>query len=592
MALTVPASMEAVIQDFDRSACPFDVHAVQQGLATARAALGQVSDAENIGAWSEVLAFTLVEGRNYGGPSPWGTYFCPFMSVENAAGETVYQPDISKADGAVVDHWRWRARSLVSPVLRARYADLAWDLGSKIAGSRREVEMARLAVDAYVASAHVLSEGLDKFTAVLRALDLAILIQDRERTEQSRAALLRLHREAVDEGRGLWWFACDRLMTEKNAGVTDEERDQLVVDLEGLVLLYGDTSPERFNPRFLQDAAERLIRHYTRLRRGEDVRRLHAAIARAFEHHASLGNALLASAVLQTAVNSYREAGLAEESRRVRMLMEEKIGQAAGEMAAIETEIKIPKDDIEKFLDSVVLADLGQTFVRIAVELLPKRSRLEAAVQKTLEDAPLMALMPMRIMADDHVAGMVGSVMDDPRGRLLQQASMELALSAIWLHAALDRTIQRHQPTPEHFVAWANRLGLFDDVSFLLQGVQAWLDGDLTKAGHVLVPQVERGLRSIVGQLGKPVTKPHPAIRDVGVAVTMGDVLYNDEVAEALGADITLYLLAVYADPRGMNLRNRVAHGQLGAVTEAMVQLVIHTLLIFGIWKELANKRR
>ena len=274
------------------------------------------------------------------------------------------------------------------------------------------------------------------------------------------------------------------------------------------------------------------------------------------------------------------------------MLMEEKIGQAAGEMAPIETEIKISRDDIERFLNTVVLENLGQTFVRVAVEFLPKRSLLEAAVRKTLKDAPLMALMPMRIIADDHVAGLVGSVMDDLAGRLLQQANMELGLSAIWLKAAFDRTIHRHQPMPEHFVLWANRLGLFDDVSFLIEGVHAWLVGDLTKAVHVLVPQVERGLRSIVGQLGKPITKPHPAVRDVGVAVTMGDALYNDEVAEGLGPDITLYLRVVYADPRGMNLRNRVAHGQLGVVTEAMVQLVIHTLLVFGIWKELANKRR
>jgi lysyl-tRNA synthetase class 1 len=409
MALTVPASIEAVIQDFDRSACPFDVHAVGQALATARTALGQVGDAENIGAWSEVLAFTLAEGRSYGGPSPWGTYFCPFMSVKNAAGETVYQPDISKADGAVVDHWRERARSLANPALRARYADLVWDLGPKIAGSRREVEVARLSVDAYVASAHVLPEVLGKFTAVLRALDLAIVIQDGERVELSRAALLQLHREAVDEGHGLSWFAWDRLMTERNAGVTDAERDQLVADLERLVLLYGDTSPERFNPHFLQHAAERLIRHYTRLCRGGHVRRLHEVIARAFEHHAGLSDAFLASAVLQTAVNSYREAGLAEESRRVRMLMEEKIRQAAGEMVPIETEIKIPKDAIEEFLEAVVLENLEQTFVRVAVEFLPKRSRLEAAVQKTSEDAPLMALTPMRIMADDHVAGMVGA---------------------------------------------------------------------------------------------------------------------------------------------------------------------------------------
>jgi len=62
-------------------------------------------------------------------------------------------------------------------------------------------------------------------------------------------------------------------------------------------------------------------------------------------------------------------------------------------------------------------------------------------------------------MPEGNVAGLVGSVMDDPAGRLLQQANMELGLSAIWLKEAFDRTIHRHQPMPEHFVSWANRLG-------------------------------------------------------------------------------------------------------------------------------------
>jgi hypothetical protein len=35
-----------------------------------------------------------------------------------------------------------------------------------------------------------------------------------------------------------------------------------------------------------------------------------------------------------------------------------------------------------------------------------------------------------------------------------------------------------------------------------------------------------------------------------------------------------------------------VAHGQLESVTGSLVQLVIHTLLVFGIWKELAERRR
>jgi lysyl-tRNA synthetase class 1 len=197
-----------------------------------------------------------------------------------------------------------------------------------------------------------------------------------------------------------------------------------------------------------------------------------------------------------------------------------------------------------------------------------------------------------RIMAADHVTSVVGSVHDDPLGRLLQRATMDIGLSGIWLHAALERIIGNLQPMPEHFAAWANRLGLFDDTTFLLEGVRAWYEGDLIKAVHVLVPQVERGLRSIVGQLGHPVTKPHPTVPDIGVAVSMGDILYREEITAALGPDLTLHFLTLYADPRGMNLRNRVAHGQLDAVTTSLVQSIIHTLLLFGIWKELAEKRR
>ena len=46
--------------------------------------------------------------------------------------------------------------------------------------------------------------------------------------------------------RAQWWFAFDRPIEEKNGGVTNAERQQLVADLERLVLYYGDVSnPEK-----------------------------------------------------------------------------------------------------------------------------------------------------------------------------------------------------------------------------------------------------------------------------------------------------------------------------------------------------------
>jgi lysyl-tRNA synthetase class 1 len=205
-----------------------------------------------------------------------------------------------------------------------------------------------------------------------------------------------------------------------------------------------------------------------------------------------------------------------------------------------------------------------------------------------------MAHLQRMIIADDHVAAKIGSVHDDPFGRLLQQTNLSFGLDAIWLQEALFRTVEAHNALPEHFAGWANRLNLFDDITFLVEGVRAWYDRDFIKAVYVLVPQIERGLRSIAGKLGRPLTKPHPTLSDVGVAIGMGDILNSPDLTAALGPDFSLHFLALYADPRGMNLRNRVAHGLINseAISEQLVRLLIHSLLVLGIWKELAEKRR
>jgi hypothetical protein len=327
--LVVPAAIEAVIQDFELTEVPFTISDIASKLEKERRTLQYLSDAEKLGAWAEVLAVALVDTSIHA--SPWGTFFGPMASGTNKDGKTVYFPDIAGVDSRVIAHWTGRAKTLNHQVLKARYADLVWDMSTVISGTRRDPEMACLAIDAYLASipSTVLAESHDRFGAALRALDLASLIRDPERTERARAALLQLHREVMNARKGPWWFAFDRLIEDKNAGVTEAERQQLIADLEDLVLHFGDTSkPESFNPHAVQDAAKRLIRHYRRLHRPDDVKRLHEAIARDFEHFAGLGDAMLASAVLQTSVNAYRDAGLPEDSKRVLVLMQEKIGQA------------------------------------------------------------------------------------------------------------------------------------------------------------------------------------------------------------------------------------------------------------------------
>lgn len=593
--LQIPPPIEEVIQSFDRTEVPFTVQDVGQALSKARGELQQPTEAEIFGTGAEKLAYELV--GNGSDDSPWGTHFAPVGSAIDKDGKPLYFPDIADANADVIQHWADRVIGTKHPVLKARYADLVWEMTPVITGGCRDPLMARYAIDAYLSSSRcsILPDLRDRFDAALRAFDLGSRIRDGQRAASAKDLLLGLHCEAVEAKKDLWWLAYDRLAQDNIVGLTDTEREELVDSMEGLVLHFGDTSdPAKFNPHDLEGVAKRLVQHYKRLDQYDDVRRLHAAIARSSEHFASLGDATLASSVLQTAENAYGDAGLSEDSKRVRALMEEKIRDARTEMLPIATEVKIPREDLDKFCAAIVDDDLCSTFVRLAGEFLPNKRILEERVRRTVEDAPFMAHIQQVIMANDHVAAKVGSVEDDPHGRLLQQTTVELSLSDIWLEESFKKLFATHKVAPEHFADWANRLGIFGDMSFLVEGVGAWFAGDLVKAVHVLVPQAESGLRGIVGQLGKPVTKPHRTVTGAGVALTMGDILYSRELTEALGPDLTLYFLALFADPRGINLRNDVAHGLIerGQITEHLVRLLIHTLLVFGVWKELAEKSR
>ncbi|KRR14751.1 hypothetical protein [Bradyrhizobium valentinum] len=83
-----------------------------------------------------------------------------------------------------------------------------------------------------------------------------------------------------------------------------------------------------------------------------------------------MADPMLAAALLQTATDEYRNAGLKGERDRTRILMQQKMGAAGENLKSFERKIEIPRDDMEKFLDLIVVDDLATTFVRIAREFL------------------------------------------------------------------------------------------------------------------------------------------------------------------------------------------------------------------------------
>ena len=81
---------------------------------------------------------------------------------------------------------------------------------------------------------------------------------------------------------------------------------------------------------------------------------------------------------------------------------------------------------------------------------------------------------------------------------------------------------------------------------------------------------------------------------DREIAIGMGDIFGNKVVKDILGADLTLYFKLIYSDPRGLNLRNSIAHGTLerGMINAVISDLLIHSLLVLGLWDQLADHRK
>jgi hypothetical protein len=120
-----------------------------------------------------------------------------------------------------------------------------------------------------------------------------------------------------------------RFFDRQRGALSDEERNDLIADLEQILLRFSDVSVTgTFDPQIVKHAAQRLIRHYTRLRRPDDVRRLYQTVARVTEDHAALSDAMLAYVLLQESLDFYKQAGLREEAEPIRFLMQEKIDQA------------------------------------------------------------------------------------------------------------------------------------------------------------------------------------------------------------------------------------------------------------------------
>jgi hypothetical protein len=514
-----------------------------------------------------------------------------------------HDPDVADVDDGTILEWSRLGQDLKHPVIRARYADLAWEIArfrddrarddQKTARPiRPAVANARMAIDAYLDAIELglTQEVFDGGRYAWRAIELAASIRDEERLRRAKTITLAYWHtcERGDAGYPFWLF--DNILWEerKVLALTAAEQADAVAALERVLALRADASdPKRFDPHSAQDAADRLGRWRQLVGENADALRAAETAGLAMETAAKGVPSLSAITILEGQATRYRLAGDEAAATRVEQEIRRRAPEAKGELKRLETRYEIPDGELKAWADQVAGDTFEEGIPRLVGANLISKQRCEAAVLEIAESSPLQAHIPIQIMRDDGFSSaLIGSVKKDLDGRAIHHGANFLANSAPFLHVSLARFREKHAVDLERLVSWLKLSPLFPEprLKLVTEGLAAWFAEDWVKAIHVLIPQVEAAVRDLLAKLGGSVMRPdrhHGGFQAIGLGEAVRDEMFRAKVPDAM----RFHLQVLLHDPRGINLRNSLAHGFAAPelFDRGLGNWMVHLVLMLGV---------
>lgn len=194
--------------------------------------------------------------------------------------------------------------------------------------------------------------------------------------------------------------------------------------------------------------------------------------------------------------------------------------------------------------------------LRRSIPTVESACRLE---QEMRDRFPIQHLFPRITVGDDGIPGQIseGPSMDDAVDHVKQFASTITTMSAV-ISASVGPYEKDGHITAESYAGYIELFGLQNGATMRLirAGVKAHSSGDYVAAIHILLPQLEQTLRSLLVMRGVNVVKGKKKVR-----VDLLKPLIELGV-DVLGRDLAEFLKVWLVDEgESINLRNRVCHG-------------------------------
>jgi hypothetical protein len=531
----------------------------------------------------ESLAFSLSENCTNKNGS-WGTYFGPFSVWYTDDGQTVENPSISQIDQNAINYWSARSELTKNPLLKARYADLVWDLSKQITGKSPDVSFA---VEASAALIQIAEKRLHKshahiFRKLERALAIALSISNKGLIERAKKTIIDYESHIAEDSKlGRWGYSFDLLIENKKVNLSSEDEKKIIGDMESRLsrLQTGD-------PWACEHAAGRLAKFYRSKNLSTEVKRVISVLGSTFEHAAEGAAPLLALSLLEQIHSIYLLYNLKGEAERVAKAIRTIGPKILEEMKPIWHKLDIPQEEFDQYVEQCVQETMEESLKLIASIFIPERDQIKKQLSDLAKVAPLNFLFTKQLTDDKgRILAKIGSLEDDSDGNIVSQMHQNMVIHVPFLSSVLDRAVDKYEITTEKFLHYIFSSPIFAEQQkeFVSTGVEAYLQKRYTVAIHLIVPQIEAAISKLVEMSGGSVLKIG---RSGGFHLrTLDELLRSQEVSTAMNEDVALYMRVLLSDPRGWNIRNTVCHGiaSYEQMCKGVADRLIHVLLMLAL---------
>ncbi len=335
------------------------------------------------------------------------------------------------------------------------------------------------------------------------------------------------------------------------------------------------------------NAAERLEQYCNRNGRIEDARRVARDLGIVVGNLADAADPLVAIALLKPLMQSFQSRAMKAEAESIGVKLRELGPRAMASMKMIShtPPARATAEEMARYLSEMVSGEFEEAITRLTWHFYVSEDRIRDQLNGLKSEFPMAFLFPQAILEDDgRIVAEVGNIEDDPDGHLAVQIAREFAFTSPFLRRSLQAFFERHDPlfqlTIDYLLDAPALRALVRGI--VVEGISAYAKSNYLVAIHLLVPQLERILRTIAVDQG---LSAYRVARGGGIHLKLLDELLREQkVVAVLTEPICRYLRILLTDQRGWNLRNRLAHAQMEEhhFGSEIADRTVHALLLLA----------